>query len=386
LVGAAALVGLLFGVEATDVATGLAIVVWGLVLVLTTGLGALIATKTPGNRISWLFYLAGVGMLITPLMGSLIPEIAPAEPTLWNYVALVYEHALVLATLFYPLLLLFYVFPTGRFLTKRWTWAGWFGVIMVPTLLVLATFAEEIGSAFAVEPNKWTIQNPIGFLPLAALEAAGAIWTVGLIVVAVGSVAAMTVRYRRATHVVRTQIKWLLYPGVIFAISFTLITTGTGDGNDLLFALLFVVPIALIPISITVAIMRYKLFEIDRIISRTVGYILVVAMLGFVYIVGAIWLPTQLLGEQAPIFVAGSTLVVAALFNPVRKRIVGWVDRRFYRSHYDAEQVVDEFADRLRDQLDVDQLTQAWVAAVTETMRPSAIGVWVQDQRADNKP
>ena len=348
---------------------------------LITGLGALIATRNPGNRISWLFYVAGVGMLITPLSGSLIPTDVPADPTFGNYVALIYEHALVLATLFYPLLLLFYVFPTGRFLTKRWTWAGWYGVIMVPTLLVLATFAEEIRSAFAVEPDKWTIQNPIGFLPLAALEAADAIWSVGLIVIAIGGVAAMIIRYRRATHIVRTQIKWLLYPGVILAISFTLITTGTGDGNELLFALLFVVPIALIPISITVAITRYKLFEIDRIISRTLGYILVVGVLGIVYVVGAVWLPTQLIGEQPPIFVAGSTLVVAALFNPVRKRIVGWVDRRFYRSRYDAEQVVDQFADRLRDELDVDQLTQAWVAAVTDTMQPSAIGVWVHDQR-----
>jgi len=148
-------------------------------------------------------------------------------------------------------------------------------------------------------------------------------------------------------------------------------------------SLAFVISLYLIPISITVAIVRYRLFDIDRIISRTVGYALVVVTLAAVYALGAVWLPAQLLGEQPPLFVAASTLAVAALFNPVRRRVLATVDRRFYRSGYEARRVVGEFGGRLQDEVEVEHVAMNLEAIVRETMRPSAVNVWVPRQRRD---
>ncbi len=133
----------------------------------------------------------------------------------------------------------------------------------------------------------------------------------------------------------------------------------------------------MVPLAIAVAVFRYRLFEIDRIISRTVGYVLVIGLLVVVYAAGAAWLPTRL-GGESPLFVAGSTLAVAALFNPVRRRLLHWVDRKFYRTRYDAERVVDGFVASLKDRTDLNGLADEWVTAVTETMRPASIGIWVR--------
>ncbi|MGH8947860.1 MAG: hypothetical protein ACRDXF_03290, partial [Acidimicrobiia bacterium] len=130
--------------------------------------------------------------------------------------------------------------------------------------------------------------------------------------------------------------------------------------------------------AVTLAILRYRLFEIDRLISRTVTYAVVAGALALVYGVGAIWLPSRIVGEQTPLFVAGSTLAVAALFNPLRRRVMRWVDRRFNRSSYDLEQITDRFAARLRDQVDADRLADDWAKVVTGTLQPSAVGVWVR--------
>ena len=150
----------------------------------------------------------------------------------------------------------------------------------------------------------------------------------------------------------------------------------------IVFVLGFLAPLLLIPAAITVAILKYRLFEIDRLISRTLGYALVLTGLGAVYAVGSVWLPAHLVGERPPPFVAGSTLVVAALFNPVRRRALVWVDRRFYRSQYDAQRVIDRFGELLRDELDVGQLRSESMEAVVATMQPVSVSVWLPDRTA----
>ena len=137
----------------------------------------------------------------------------------------------------------------------------------------------------------------------------------------------------------------------------------------------------MIPVSVVVAITRFRLYDIDRIISRTIGYTVVVVLLGAVYTLGAVWLPTRLLGRQPPVFVAASTLMVAALFNRVRRPILAWIDRRFYRSHYNAEQVIDSFARQLRNETDTARLREQLLIAVSETLQPATIGVWVNTER-----
>jgi hypothetical protein len=228
------------------------------------------------------------------------------------------------------------------------------------------------------------VANPIGLLPVNETNE-GPFWLVfgwSLLSLLVGGLTAIVARYRRSEPLVRTQIKWVVYAAILFAVVLGA-RLAFPNWLDTLTSLAFVASLYLIAISITAAIVRYRLFEIDRIISRTVGYALVIATLAAVYAIGAVWLPAQLLGEQPPLFVAASTLVVAVLFNPVRRRILAGADRRFYRSGYEAQRVVGEFGARLQDEVEVDHVTGSLETVVRETMRPAAIGVWVPGQRRD---
>ena len=380
LVAVACLVGFVFGVtgseSAFDRATG---TIWTLLVVLITALGALIATRQPGNRISWLFFTVALGLLVTGAFSPLT-QAEPASPTFWNWLAVVNETVLAVATIFYPLFLLLYVFPTGHFLTRRWTWAGWFGAIMVPTLLLVAVFSEELAN-IDDGVKVWSITNPIGFIPPGVLDVMGFIWNAGLVVVAIGGVISVIVRYRRSSQLVRTQIKWLLYPGLIFVGSYILIVNGVGDNSEFLSTLLIVGPIALIPTSMTVAIIRYRLFEIDRIISRTLAYLLVVGLLATIYF-GTVTFITTRLPAPNGVAVAGSTLLVAALFNPLRKRVQGAVDRRFNRSRFQAQQVAERFGAQLQESLTIEEITDAWIETVDQVVEPAVVAVWLQTDDA----
>jgi hypothetical protein len=129
--------------------------------------------------------------------------------------------------------------------------------------------------------------------------------------------------------------------------------------------------------AIAVAITRHGLYEIDRIVSRTLSYTLVVGFLAMVFF-GVVTALTALLPAESDLAVAGSTLAVAALFNPVRRRVQAWVDRRFNRSRFEAERVMEEFAGNLRDQVDPDEVVHGWVGVVSETMQPTTVAVWVK--------
>jgi hypothetical protein len=133
-----------------------------------------------------------------------------------------------------------------------------------------------------------------------------------------------------------------------------------------------------LPLSIAAAIMRYRLFDLDRLISRTIGYAIVIATLALVYVAGAVWLPAQIIGEQSSAFVAGSTLVVASLLNPVRRRVISRVDQRFNRFRYDAQKVIAEFSERLKDEIDIDQITADSTAVITRTVQPESVRVWIR--------
>ena len=340
-------------------------------------LASLIAVRQPGNAIAWLLLITGVFLFVqVTTTGALASWPLPGSRSAW-YFMYMGAYSFVGLFFFYPLSLLFFIFPSGDFLTRRWRWPVWIGAISGPLLVLVLMFSDRVGPVY----GSWKITNPIGFLPAQlfdlVLEVIGGInW-----VLAIGGVVALVVRFRRSSEVVRAQVKWVVFAAVLFVPLFVIVAFA--EDSSTLFGLAFLAVLLLIPGAITVAITRYRLFEIDRIISRTVGYALVVAALGLVYVAGAVWLPTKLLGEQPPLFVAGSTLVVAALFNPVRRRVLSWVDRRFNRSQYDAQQVVDSFVDRLQDGLDVGQLTAESVAVVTRVMQPDMVGVWVQSRATE---
>jgi hypothetical protein len=151
---------------------------------------------------------------------------------------------------------------------------------------------------------------------------------------------------------------------------------GQGVGVDLGWA--WSLAVATIPVAVTMAITRHRLYDIDRLFSRTLSYALVVGFLGLVFATGVVWLPSALDIGDTPLVVAGTTLAVAALFNPVRRRVQAGVDRRFNRSRYDAERVVEGFTWSLRDEVDPERVMDGWMSVVGQTMQPAAAGAWVR--------
>ncbi|MGH8913955.1 MAG: hypothetical protein ACRDZM_05490 [Acidimicrobiia bacterium] len=273
-------------------------------------------------------------------------------------------------------------------------WVGAFFPIGVSLLILCFPTGKPMGwwRAVAIAPVVGAVSTLIGAaviwgVPLAKLvdaERVGEVQGYGLVdagfilgfVSAVPAAMSVVARYRKAATVERLQIKWLLAATSIFAMGFV-VTVATDDANDTLWWLLSLA-LAAIPIAILVAVLRYRLYEIDRIVSRTISYLLVVGLLAAVFF-GVVTAVGSLLQTESDLAIAASTLAVAALFNAVRKRVQGWVDRRFNRSRYDAQKVMDRFAGSLQDRVDSEAVVQGWVGVVSETMQPASVAVWVRE-------
>jgi len=338
--------------------------------------GALIVSSRPDNRIGWLMcgitFAVGFGLLASGYSRfALVTEPGRwplGEPAAWFATwAFLPVVALVAA--------LVLLYPSGApSRLGRWILRLFLFVISVDALV----FALRPGPVEGDTPP----DNPLG-IPGArdlldpATEGLGTV----LAVLALVAVVDVVLRYRRSSGAERLQFRWF----VLAVASFPIMFFGAGlleafvlgdQGFDpvvLAFALWGNGTAAAIGIAIT----RHGLYEIDRVISRSVGYVLVVGLLGAVFF-GAISLLTYVVPAESQFAVAGSTLVVAALFNPLRKRVQRWVDRRFNRSRYDAQKVVDRFARSLRDRVDSEEIIGGWVAVVTETMQPASVGTWVR--------
>jgi hypothetical protein len=224
--------------------------------------------------------------------------------------------------------------------------------------------------------------------PDAAVKIAGTLQLVGLVlsvIAALASVAGLIVRFRRSRGIEREQLKWFTFAGaieiLIIATTPFLVGLAPGLGPLVSIASLFLSP--LLPIAAAIAILRYRLYEIDRIISRTLAYAVLTAILAGVYLVGFLGLQsvlTPFTANGGPVAVAASTLAVFALFQPVRRRIQGAVDRRFYRSRYDAQREIETFAARVRDEVEVDRLTVALATTLERTMQPATASIWLRSQ------
>jgi hypothetical protein len=358
-------------------AIGLGIASFGLV-------GALLLYRRPGHRLGWL--LAGIGVLA--LLGGSANEyvlaVTQSEGLASDFLAwLVWLSNWfwwpVVGGIFVFLPLLF---PDGRPPTVRWRWVAMLGVVAILSLVLASAFQERYEATILGEIP--SVENPLGIEGLINADGSVLYEIPGWILLAafVGAVASMTVRFRRSEGVERLQLKWFSY-AVGLMLAWTLVgeviwvsVLGHDDvlgGSVLPFGLL----LTFIPITIAVAILRYRLYAIDRIISRTVGYGLVTALLLAAY-VGAVFVLRRLLPAQGGLAVAGSTLAVAALFNPLRRRIQTSVDRRFNRRHYDAVLVVDEFAARLRSDVGIDDLARDLIHTASAAMQPGSVSLWLR--------
>ena len=339
--------------------------------------GAVVVAQRPGNRVGWVFsaigLLAGTGVLAwqyaeyayTTGGGSLPGAILCAWYTGWWWYPVT-----GLASVFTLLL-----FPTGRVLSPRWRPVALLAAAALLALIVMSAFQPTLGPVGGTE-----IRNPIGLAAIPDPDTSTlSDVLVGLFVVCTGAATlSLVLRYRRSQGVERQQLKWFTYGGALLFIGLVF-----GDllpdipGSELLSGGATV----LLPVAAGIAILRYRLYDIDRLINRTLVYGLLTAVLAAVY-AGAVLVLGQVfggVGRDPPSWaVAGATLAVAALFQPARRRIQAAVDRRFNRRKYDTAKTVEAFSARLRDQVDLDTLSAELLAVVDQTMQPTAASLWLR--------
>ena len=210
--------------------------------------------------------------------------------------------------------------------------------------------------------------------PLSVLSVLG--WVVTGLSVPVGA-ASLVVRFRRARGVERLQLQWLVLAAGVTVVAVLVLVALAPTGNEVLLGWASAVCVALLPLATGAAILRYRLYDLDRIISRTLAYGLLTVLLGGAY-AGAVLGLGQLLGQGRSLVVAGATLAVAAVFQPARRRVQATVDRRFNRRRYDATQTIAAFSGRLREQVDLDTLTAGLLAVVDQTMQPTRASLWLR--------
>jgi hypothetical protein len=271
------------------------------------------------------------------------------------------------------------LFPTGRLPSWRWRWVAW--------LTVAVTLIGMISSAFSSGPldGLGPIRNPLGMEGFSGVYDVVRSIMFPLLFLAVAS--SLFARLRRAVGVERQQLKWLAYAAATLPVGIILIiipgAIDTPPWFEWAGVAFFVAAGAGIPISMGIAILRYRLYDIDVVINRTLVYGSLTAMLALVYFGGVT--ATQAIFEtltgqeqQSQLAIVASTLVIAALFNPLRRRIQGFIDRRFYRRKYDAAKILEAFSAKLRDETDLDALNDELVGAVRETMQPAHTSLWLR--------
>jgi MFS family permease len=344
-------------------------------IVATWGLaGAFLVTRRPDNRVGWVLLTAGLGMGLAllgqlwALLGVLVYGGSLPGTVAGATLGLLFNPALAIALLV-PLL-----FPDGRPMSRRWGFVS--AMVLFGAGATLAGSVARPGTLEGMPP----FVNPLGVPSLAGLSQA--LINIGsnitLLCLPAGILASV-LRYRRGTPVEREQLKWF---GSVLALAFSMFFTASllpqpfGQWAWIVASL----SLGLIPVAIGIAILRYRLYEIDRIVSRTLSYALVTALLAAVFVGTNIALQTAVVNATggSTFIVAGSTLVVAALFQPVRRRIQAPIDRRFNRTRSDAERVVAAFTVQTRDEVDLATLRGSVLAAAAEAVHPAGAGLWLR--------
>lgn len=348
--------------------------------------GAVVIARVPGNRLGWVFAAISIAMTCSAFQSFARPLVESGVDISTVALGQVAADASFSTMLFLALVLTPSWFPTGRPFTSRWGWSNIPAAFAWVATVLMALFAPT--TKLLWEPTSaddaWrTVANPIGVPWIPAFEestAAGIAMFVFLFAALV-AVASLVVRYRRSGLMARTQIRWLmaaflfLIPTIVLAVVFGESSTGIAS---VVLEVVFGLAILAVPLSAGIAITKYRLFDLDRIVSRTVTYAIVVGGLVTVFAVGAAWLPQQLPFASNNLAVAASTLTVAALFNPLRRRVQRAVDRRFQRLPYDPDAVATDLASRLRSEVDTGAIVDAFANSANHALRPAAAGRWVK--------
>jgi hypothetical protein len=322
--------------------------------------GTLVAART-GNRLGWLFLSAAVASAVVLVAYAYAARAATARLPGAAWAAWIFTVVLgVEATLFFLVPLLF---PDGRPPSRRWWPVVWVAIIDGLVQIVTVALSDaNFTNNFPKLRDPVTVVAPLG----TAYNQAEA---VGLLVLLAG-VISMIVRFRHSGREERLQLKWFLYASAVSAV---VIVVAAQLSNDPLLEWEIVFP--LIPAAVGIAILKYRLYDIDRLISRTLSYAIVTGLLVGLY-AGLVLLATQVLSIKSPVAVAASTLAAAALFTPLRRRVQRVVDRRFNRVRYDADQTVAAFAARLQEGAALDAVRSDLLAVVNTAVEPAHLSVW----------
>jgi hypothetical protein len=368
---------LAFGVAlAHDVGLGW-VVVWAVPGLGCASVGAVLCRKVPANPIGWLFL--GVGLVLAVgLACDAYANAAPASAGSGAAVAVAYLFESLPVVVLPSVLLLF---PTGRLPSRRWRPVGvlWAGITVALVLNVL------LAPGVLVLDSDLSVQNPIGLGGVAGSAAThGTVAIPVFAAIMVAAAVSLIRRYRRATGDLRQQVKWFGAGGVLIAGCALLIPVFGSMGapwSTVVLDSCWAVAITGLAVTTGVAILRYRLYEIDVIIRKTLVYTILVGCLAAAYL-GGIYVSESALqavtGRSGALAVTLSTLAVAAAFQPLRVRIQRGVDRRFYRGRFDSAEALERFAGRLRDQIELDALAVDVLDLVDSTLRPAHVSIWLR--------
>jgi hypothetical protein len=343
-------------------------------LVSAATVGAVLAARRPRHPVGWLLLVLGLSLAL----GGVVPAYA-AYGLLARPGALAAAHAVArswpvtVVTAQTALAFVLLLTPTGSLPSPRWRW--WARVTAAAAVILLVGLAVARGP---LDPQYQVLGGPFDFrgqggVLLVVNQLALAFTTLAVVVGA----ASLVVRFRRAGGVERQQLRWVAWAAGLAVLGAVVALGGLAVGATAVVTWAISTCFAVLPVAIGAANLRYRLYDLDRIISRTLAYGLLTLLLGGGYAVVVLGLG-QLLGRDSPLVVAAATLAVAAVFQPARRRVQAAVDRRFNRRRHDAAQALDVFAVRLRDQVDLDTLTADLLAVVDQTMQPTRASLWLR--------
>jgi hypothetical protein len=339
--------------------------IYGLVAVSAATVGAVLASRRPRHPVGWLLLTLGLWFIYGYASWVLLAW--RGAPPAVGLAVLDANVVVIPAVIGFVLLLT----PTGSLPSPRWRW--WARVAAAAPLLGLVSLA--VGPLR--EPDQ-AVANPLAVGALAGplLVVRTVAFVVAGLAIPVGTWS-LVVRFRRARGVEREQLRWLAVGAAPVAVAVAALAAQALSGNEVDLGWLAGVCLAVLPLAIGAAILRYRLYDLDRIISRALAYGLLTMLLGGGY-AGIVLGLGQLLGRDSSLVVAGATLAVAALFQPARRRIQAVVDQRFNRRRYDAAQTIAVFSDRLHQHIDMETLTAELLAVVEETMQPTQASMWLR--------
>ncbi len=361
-----------------------------LVLLAFATVGSLIASRRPENPIGWLFCIS----TLLWALGSMLQEYAtyalitvPGSLPAGALIGVI-GHWIGGIGFFLMLTFLLLLFPTGHLPSPRWRFLAWLIAVLLVTYSISFLLSPYPYASSAFDPQLTAVRNPIGIGPANDLfDQLGGNLPLLLFPTVLACIVSVLLRFRRARGVERQQLKWFTYGMALSLLMIILIVVlifTTVNGSP---GWTFYLAVVCIPISAGIAMLRYRLYDIDVLINRTLIYGILTAMLALAYAISILILQYLLSGftEGSQLAIVGSTLVIAVLFQPLRGRIQRIIDRRFYRSKYDAARTLSAFSARLRSEVDLQELSEHLLTVVQETMQPTHVSLWLRPSEHDRK-